>query len=291
MPTKPKIIALVGPTASGKSELAVGLAKKYNGEILSVDSRQIYRGMNIGTGKVAGKWKTIGSKKVFVYKGAAHYGIDIASPKRQYSVAQFQKYSHRVIADMLRRGKLPILCGGTAHWLDAVVYEQKFPTVKPNAALRKSLYKLSNAQLFKKLQKLDPHRASSIDSQNPRRLVRAIEIVAATGAVIPKMRQTSPYQALWLGIKSDPAELQKKIKRRLAQRVKKGMFHEIKTLHKQAISWQKMWNFGLEYRFGSLVLQKKMSRLEALEKLEIAINQYSKRQMTWWKRNKEIEWI
>ena len=287
----PKIIALVGPTASGKSELAVKLAKKFNGEILSVDSRQIYRGMDIGTGKVEGKWKSMGGKNAFVYKGVPHYGIDIASPKRQFSVAQFQKYSRRVIADILRRGRLPILCGGTAHWLDAVVFEQKFPEVKPNAALRKRLSKFSNAQLFKKLQKLDPRRAAVIDSQNPRRLVRALEIVMATGKKVAKLKHESPYQILWLGIKTDPAELQKKIKRRLYQRVKSGMFHEIKTLHKQGVSWQKMWNFGLEYRYGSLYLQGKISQKEALEKLKTAIGQYSKRQMTWWKRNKEINWL
>jgi tRNA dimethylallyltransferase len=290
-PPKPKIIALVGPTASGKSEIAVELAKKYDGEVLSVDSRQIYRGMDLGTGKVKGKWKTGAGKKVFVYKGVAHYGIDIASPKRQYSVAQFQTYSRRAIADMLKRGKLPILCGGTAHWLDAVVYEQKFPAVKPDAALRKRLYKLSAAQLFARLQELDPERAANIDAHNPRRLVRALEIVSATGKAIPKMAHESPYQILWLGIKTDPAELQKKINRRLAQRVKNGMFHEIKTLHKQAISWQKLWNFGLEYRYGSLYCQNKLSKQEALEQLATAIYQYSKRQLTWWKRNKDINWI
>jgi tRNA dimethylallyltransferase len=226
-----------------------------------------------------------------VYKGVAHYGIDIASPKRQYSVTQFQKYSKRVIADILKRGKLSILCGGTAHWLDAVVYEQQFPEVKPNAVLRKRLSKLSNAELFKKLQKLDPERALDIDAQNPRRLVRALEIVMATGKAVGKLPQKSPYGVLWLGIKTDQAELQKKIRLRLTKRVKNGMFHEVKTLHKQGVSWQKMWNFGLEYRYVSLFLQEKLSRAEALEKLETEIHRYSKRQMTWWKRNEKIQWI
>lgn len=287
---KPKIIAVVGPTASGKSEFAVLLAKKYNGEILSADSRQIYTGMDIGTGKVEGKWKIVEGKEQYFYKGIRHFGIDIASPKRQYSVTQFQKYSTKAIADILSRGKIPILCGGTAHWIDAVIYEQQFPAVKPNLKLRKELSKLSIAELFKKLQKLDPKRAKIIDSQNPRRLVRAIEIVSSTGKAVPKITQSSPYEVVWLGIKTEPEELQKKIKLRLAKRAKTGMFHEIEKLHKQGVSWQKLWNFGLEYRFGAMFLQKKLSQKEALEKLEIAIIQYSKRQMTWWKRNKEIEW-
>lgn len=288
---KPKIIALVGPTASGKSEIAVKLAKQYNGEVLSVDSRQIYRGMNIGTGKVEGKWKLVGRHKIYTYKGVPHFGIDIASPKRQYSVTQFQKYSAKIIADILKRGKLPILCGGTAHWLDAVVYGQQFPEAKPDLALRKRLYKLSNAKLFKKLQKLDPERAEAIDAHNPRRLVRALEIIMATGKTIPKIAQQSPYEVLWLGIKTNQEDLQKKIYRRLIQRAKNGMFHEIKTLHNSGISWQKLWNFGLEYRYGSLYLQGKMTKEEALEKLETEINRYSKRQLTWWKRNKDIYWL
>ena len=287
---RPKIIALVGPTAGGKSELAVKLAKKFNGEILSTDSRQVYRGMDLGTGKVKGKWTSAGGKKIFVYKGVPHYGIDIASPKRQFSAAQFQKYSRLAIADMLRRGKLPIICGGTAHWADAVIYEQKFPAAKPNLKLRKQLAKFSVSELFKKLKKIDPVRARTIDPRNPRRLVRALEIVTATGKAVPKLKHGSPYQILWLGIKTEPKESRNKIKHRLSQRVKNGMFHEIETLHKQGVSWQKLWNFGLEYRYGSLYLQGKLSQKETLEKLETAINQYSKRQMTWWKRNQEINW-
>lgn len=291
MSTKPKIIVIVGPTASGKSEFAVKLAKKYDGEILSVDSRQIYRGMDIGTGKIEGVWENKNGKRNFIYKKVVHYGIDIASPKRQYSVSQFQKYSKKIIFDILKRGKLPILCGGTSHWLDAVVYEQEFPKVKPDSALRKKLDKLSAEQLYNILQELDSERAGDIDSKNPRRLIRAIEIVKNTGKPVPKIKQSSPYSTTWIGIKPEQEKLQKSIKLRLLRRIKNGMFHEIKNLHKQGVSWQRMWNFGLEYRFGSLYLQKKMSRDETLQKLEGAINQYSKRQMTWWKRNPKIVWL
>src|SRR6185503_7211134 len=212
---KPLVYAVVGPTASGKSEYAVTLAKKINGEILSVDSRKIYRGMDIGTGKV-------NLTKRQTYKNIPHYGIDIASPKRQYSVAQFQAYSNKVIADILRRGKTPILCGGTMHWMDAVVYNQQLPQVKPDAKLRRQLEKKSIAELFVMLRKLDPKRANSIDNKNPRRLIRALEIVMSTGKPVPHQQQTSPYDVRWIGLKPADETLHKKIAVRLKQRIKEG---------------------------------------------------------------------
>src|SRR5947209_15079783 len=134
-----KLIAIVGPTASGKSEFAVEVAKKCNGEIISCDSRQVYKGMDIGTGKIEGKWQ----KEKFVYKGVPHYCIDFVDPKKQFSAALFQKQAQKAVADVQKRGKLAVLCGGTGHWVDAVALNQKLPEVKPNVALRKKLDKIS----------------------------------------------------------------------------------------------------------------------------------------------------
>ncbi len=288
---KPKILVIVGPTASGKSELAVKLAKKINGEVLSADSRQVYRLLNIGTGKVKGKFKGTPRGEAYMYKGVPHYGIDIADPKRQYSVAQFQRYSKRVIANILKRGKLPIVCGGTAHWVDAVVYQQNFPAVKPNLALRKKLEKLPAEKLFAKLEKLDARRASVIDRHNKRRLVRALEIIDATGETVPHLLEESPYQATWLGIRTDMEGLRKNIRERLNKRVKQGMFNEVQGLRGNGLSWQRLWDLGLEYRWCAEYLKGNLSKSDALEKLETEINKYAKRQMTWWKRNKKIEWV
>jgi tRNA dimethylallyltransferase len=288
---KPKILVIVGPTASGKSELAVNLAKKYQGEVLSVDSRQVYRLLDVGTGKVKGKFRSTPRGKVYMYKGIPHYGIDIADPKRQYSVAQFQRYSKRVIADILKRGKLPIICGGTAHWVDAVVFQQKFPEVKPNSALRKNLEKLSADKLFTKLEKLDARRAAIIDRHNKRRLVRALEIIDATGEKVPRVIENSPYEASWLGIKTSPEELRKKIGERLRKRVKQGLLKEVKVLRDYGLSWQRLSNLGLEYRWCAEYLKGNLPKDDALKKLETEINKYAKRQMTWWKRNKKIEWV
>ncbi len=297
MEDKKSVIIIVGPTASGKSELAVKFARKIvgGGEIISADSRQVYKGMDIGSGKVPGKWQEVmrysKPRKVFVYKGVPHYLIDEVSPLRQYSVARFQREAKKIIEDILRRGKTPIVCGGTAHWVDAVAYDQSLPEVRPDKKLRAQLEKLSTEALFKRLQKLDPERAKEIDAKNPRRLIRALEIVMTTGAPVPKQKQASPYNLEWVGINIEMTKLEKNIAKRLKSRLKAGMLKEIKKLHAGGVSWKKLESFGLEYKFCALHLQGKLSLEEMEQLLFIAIRQYAKRQMTWWKRNRNIKWL
>ncbi len=292
MPKKDKLLAIVGPTASGKSELAVSLAKKFNGEIISADSRQIYAGMDIGTGKVEGAWKKIRGRKIYVYKGVPHYCIDFLSPKKQFSAGLFQTETKNVINDILARGKLPILCGGTGHWIDAVVFGQKLPEVKPDSALRRKLEKFSPEKLFIRLQKLDPARAKNIDRFNKRRLIRALEIVISTGQPVPALNsKPSPYECLWLGLLWPQETLYKRIDLRLKERLLQGMAKEISQLHKKGLSWKKLFDFGLEYRYVGQYLQKKLTYDEMTEQLSYAIKHYAKRQMTWWKKNPEIHWL
>lgn len=293
--SKFNILAVVGPTASGKSELAVDLAKKYNGEIISCDSRQIYKGLNIGSGKVAGKW--VKSKfnirnSIFIYRGVPHHCIDFVDPKKQYSVALFQKAAQKAIEDIFKRGKLPILCGGTGFWIDAVINNEKLPEVKPNLKLRKELEKLSVPELFEKLKLLDPDRAAVIDFHNPHRLIRALEIVITTGQPVPKLNiQNSPFNILYVGLYPGQDTLYTKIDIRLKERLKKGMLKEVEKLHAQGLSWKKLESFGLEYNFISLFLQKKITKKEMEEQLSFAIKHYAKRQMTWFRRNESICWI
>lgn len=355
-----KLLAIVGPTASGKSELAVSLAKKFNGEVISVDSRQIYRGMNIGTGKVPGQWVTSITRgrarnKYFVYKKIIHHLIDFVNPRRQYSAAKFKNAAQKTISDIQRRGKLPILCGGTAHWIDAIVFNQNIPDVKPSSKLRKQLDNQTADHLYLQLQKLDPVRASAIDRFNKRRLIRALEIVIITGKPVPVIPgfgvhpthsielkvalntkekainirnpklglaldpgsqphspgMTPTYKTLWLGINPPQEVLYKKIEKRLKQRLRHGMVEEVQILRSgiwekrspnlksgvskpkspQPLSWQRLESFGLEYKFIALYLQGKLSYAEMAEQLSYAIKHYSKRQLTWWKRNPDIHWI
>jgi tRNA dimethylallyltransferase len=298
-----KIIAVIGPTSSGKSELAVHLAKKFNGEIISCDSRQIYKGMDIGTGKVTGKWLALpfaghpdrvhprSGSKTFVYKGILHYCIDYVNPKSQYSVSRFQKDAAKAINTVRKKGKLPILCGGTGQWIDAVVSNQKIPEVKPNVKLRRQLEKLSLAEMFWQLKRLDPDRAAVIDAHNPRRLIRALEIVITTGKPIPKLLQQQNFDVLWIGLYPGQEQLYKKIDRRLKERLDQGMVKEAQKLRKQGLSWKKLESFGLEYKYLALYLQKKLTCEEMVSQLAFAIKHYSKRQMTWFRRNEKIHWL
>jgi tRNA dimethylallyltransferase len=341
---KPKLFAIVGPTSSGKSELAVKLAKKLDGEIISADSRQIYKGMDLGTGKIPGKWfmfpfspsggeapsdgaervqlterqggQTNDKKRYFVYKSVIHHLIDFASPRSQFSVAKFKVLAQKAIKDILSRGKIPILCGGTAHWIDAVIFDQNIPDVKPNKKLRAELEKKSADELFKQLKKLDSARAKNIDRFNKRRLIRALEIVISTGKPVPSagviLRSASvegsqterdsspsdafglrmtPYRVVWVGINPPQDILNKKIKLRLKKRFKQGMIKEVKKLRRNGLSWKKLESFGLEYKFISLYLQKKLTFNEMFSQLSLAIKHYSKRQMTWWKKNRDILWL
>ncbi|MDQ3018526.1 MAG: tRNA (adenosine(37)-N6)-dimethylallyltransferase MiaA [bacterium] len=301
---KKLLLTVVGPTASGKSEFAIALAQEFNGEIISADSRQIYKGFDISSGKVEGQWvllprnpgqaerdpRSIYPKKNFLYKSIPHYLIDEASPRLQYSVARFQKKAIKIIKDIHRRGKTPILCGGTGHWIDAVTYSQILPKVKPDRLFRAKLHSQSAEELFKQLQKLDPLRAKAIDRHNPRRLVRALEIIHSTGKPVPAVANESPYNTIWIGINPAQEVLHANIHKRLNARLKQGMIEEVQRLHTSGLSWQKLESFGLEYKYCALYLQGKITKPELIEQLETAIRQYAKRQLTWWKRNKDIHW-
>lgn len=287
----PKLIVVVGPTASGKSDLAVALAKKFNGGVISADSRQVYRGMNIGTGKVPGKWQRINGKRQFIYKGVAHHMIDCVSPQRQYTVAEFQKAGRKVINRLLALGSLPIICGGTGFYVQALIGDITIPEVAPNPVLRRKLEKKSAQELLTLLQTKDPERAVTIDAKNKRRLIRALEITAAFGKV-PKLTSQPLYETLFISIKLPPEKLRERIRKRLLARLKAGMIKEVKTLHdKTGVSWKKLDAFGLEYRYIARYLKNQISYDEMVRQLELAIWHYAKRQMTWFKKDARIRWI
>jgi tRNA dimethylallyltransferase len=299
-----KIIVVLGPTASGKSSLAIKLAKKYNGEIISADSRQIYKGMDIGTGKVPKskiksqklKVQFKNKKNIYWSGGVTHYMIDIVSPKTDYNAAKFQKTAQKIIEDILRRGKLPIICGGTGFWIASLVDNTNFPEVKPDWKLRNKLRNYSTTKLFSMLKNLDKERAKNIDKNNPVRLIRAIEIARALGKV-PKIGEqltvnSEQYKYLQIGIAIPKEKLHERIKIRLDKRFKQGMIQEVKNLHfKNKVSWKKLESFGLEYKYIALYLQKKISKEELKEKLFQEIKNFSKRQMTWFKKDWRIKWL
>jgi len=279
---KKKLIVILGPTSSGKTDLSIRLAKKFNGDVVSADSRQVYKGMNIGTGKITKK----------EMQGIPHYLLDVASPKRKFSVAQYKKLAMKAINKIHKKQKIPFLVGGTGFYIQAVVDGTTIPEVKPDWKLRKKLEKKNTQELFEMLRKSDLKRAKSIDKQNRRRLIRAIEIVIKTKRPVPPLEKKPPqFDVLLLGIKKSREELKELIKKRLLRRLKYGMVAEIKKLRKTGVSWKRLEEFGLEYRHIALYLQKKITYQEMVEKLQKEIEHFAKRQMTWFKRDKRVHWI
>ncbi len=279
---KPRIIVVCGPTATGKTDYAIELAKKVNGEIISADSRQVYKGMDLGSGKVTKK----------EMQKIPHYLIDVVSPKKVFTVADFQKLGTQAIQDILKRNKTPIICGGTGFYIDALLSNHSLPEVPPNKPLREKLSELSSEKLAAMLMKLDARRAAEIDPRNKVRMIRAIEIAQALGNVPLPSATDSPYSVEWTGLDFPDHMLKERIEKRLLARIKKGMIKEVENLHiKNKIPWKRLESFGLEYRYIAQFLQKKMSKSEMIEKLNMEIWHYAKRQRTWFKRNKNIQWI
>ncbi len=279
---KPKILIVVGPTASGKSGLGVHLAKIFDGEVISADSRQVYKGMDIGTGKITKK----------EMRGIPHHLLDILDPKKTFSADDFRKYGTIALENILQTRKLPIIVGGTGFYVDSLLGNTSLPQVAPNPKLRKALEKESTEALFKKLQKLDSARSKIIDSKNKVRLIRALEIIESLGKV-PKLtnNKQSKTENLYIGLLPKDDVLKKLIHTRLLARIKKGMILEVQKLHSGGVSWKRMNELGLEYRFIAQHLQNMISKEKLIEDLERAIWQYVKRQKTWFKANKEIHWF
>ncbi|MFA5318280.1 MAG: tRNA (adenosine(37)-N6)-dimethylallyltransferase MiaA [Patescibacteria group bacterium] len=306
-----KLLAIIGSTGTGKTKLAVRLAHAYNGEIVSADSRQVYRGMDVGTGKdlkdfrfqiparllaAAGR-----ARSDLRFKNIPYHCIDVVSPKTEFNLAKYIKCAHRAIRDVQSRGRLPILVGGTGLYAQAVVDGYDLTDVKPDKKLREKLEKMSIEKLQKLLQKLD--RNYDGDLSNKRYLIRYIEMVKQTGEPVKKLlaKQGSKYDCLVLGIKFSREVINKRIDKRLAQRIEQeGMIEEVERLHKEGVSWKRLESFGLEYKFVSRFLRDSRLRgnddkTEMIEKLKIASHQFAKRQMTWYRRwekqGREIKWV
>ena len=293
MKKQQKILVILGPTSSGKSDIVIKLAKKFNGEVISADSRQIYRGMDIGTGKIR---ITHSAKREMLSDGIRHYMIDIASPRTDYNVVKFKKQAEKIIDKILKRKKLPIICGGTGFWIQAIVDNVNFPEVKPDWKMRKKLEKYPARKLFAMLKKLDPDRAKTVDSKNKVRLIRAIEICKKIKKV-PKIPDTkyqisdTRYEFFQIGLKLSKEKLYNNIERRVNSRFQQDMVEEVEKLHAQGLSWKKIQSFGLAYFWIPLYLQNKIAKNELIEKVIRAEKNYAKRQMTWFKRDKRIKWL
>ena len=314
-----KSITIIGPTASGKSDFAIAIAKQFNGEVISADSRQIYRYLDIGTGKEPGQLKIIqhldngdfeilnkseirsnlgstiswtlngaktGVVKVYLSKNIPHYMIDIVHPNTSYNVTKFIKKATNIRNDIWNRNKLPIIAGGTMFWAQALLENSSFPAVKPSSILRNKLRNKTPEQLFKKLQKLDPAYAKKVDKNNPVRLVRAIEIATELGHVPkPKIHKINPNKHLLIAISHKRKVLFDRIEKRMDKWFNEGIFEEIKYAHYNLnVPWTRLESFGLEYKWCTRYVRNQIDFETMRENTIRDLKKYARRQETWIKR-------
>lgn len=282
------MIVILGPTASGKTRLAVELARKFDGEIVSADSRQVYRGMDVGTGKDLGE-----------YGEVKYHLIDVADPKDSFSLAQYKKMAEDAIDNIIGREKVPFLVGGSGLYLQAVVDNYCLSEIGEDKELRQALDGLDAGALLEKLHGLSPSFAAKVnqsDSKNKRRLIRYIELQLSGNKPALRDGQVEKYRSLVLGLYPGKEAIDKNIHRRLIDRLEnEDMVSEVDRLHTQGVSWDKLRDFGLEYRFISEYLQERIDYDTMVERLDTATRQFAKKQMTWFRRwekqGREIDWL
>jgi len=294
--SRKKLIVILGPTASGKSELALYLAKKFNGYIISADSRQIYKYMDIGTAKPCQAQSTKRKAQNHInIEDIPHYMIDIINPDQEFTVADYQKQVYSILDSRfkIQDSKLPFLVGGTGLYISSIIDGLKIPRVPPDKTLREKLNKFSVQKLFLKLKKLDPKLAKTIDKKNKRRLTRALEVCIKTGRPMSAQikKRLPSFDILEIGIKLPKKELYNRIDKRVDQMIKKGLVEEVKKLHQKDYSWSLPSMSGLGYKEIGLYLQNKISLDEATNLIKLHTRQYVKRQMTWFKRDRRIKWV
>lgn len=280
---KPKIVVIVGPTASGKTSLSIEIAKKFDGEIISADSRQVYKGLDIGTAKVTEE----------EMQSVPHHLIDVVDVTTTYSAADFKQDAAAAIADVTARDKLPIIAGGTFFYIDTLLERIQLPNVPPDQELRSYFEDLDSGTLYSQLEKLDPKRALTVDANNKRRLVRALEI-AYTAGKVPRpnnAKKESPYNSLMIGIEVDREELRARFRERAAQWLDAGLREEVDGLLAEGVSRDRLREIGFEYTLTLSLVDGEIDEEEFIERYVQKNWQYAKRQMMWLRRDKTIHWF
>lgn len=276
-----KLVVILGQTASGKTELAIKLAKKFNGEVVSADSRQVYKEMDIGTGKIAKK----------EMQGIPHRLLDVVKPNQEFNAAVYKKMAVKAIKDIQKKGRVPFLAGGTGLYIKAVVDNLSFIKVPAQKKIRKDLEKKDAEQLFKIYKKLDPRGAKFIEKKNKRRLIRAIEVCKATKKPFWRQRKKgSPiFDVLEIGIKISKEKLEKRISKRTDGMIKSGLEKEVKKLVKK-YGWEIAPLQTIGYQEWKPYFNKETTKKQVKENIKLHTVQFARRQMTWFKRDKRIEW-
>jgi len=284
----PKVIVICGPTASGKTDLSIALAKKFNGEIINADSRQIYKEMDIATAKP----ELIVYEGKIMVDGVEHYLLDVVNPDENFTLSDYKEQTQKAIKNILKKGKVPFLVGGTGLYIWSIVDNLEIPRVEPNLALRKELEDKTPEERLALLKENDPESYDKIDLNNSRRVIRALEVVLSTGeSFLKQQKKGKPFlNVLQLGIKIDKENLYDRINRRCEQMIESGLVQEAKKLA-QKYSWELPSMSGIGYRQMRDYIEGKMVLDEALEWLKQDTRHYAKRQMTWFKRDERIHWV
>jgi tRNA dimethylallyltransferase len=286
--SKQKLLVIIGPTAVGKTKLSIEMAKRYHGEIISGDSMQIYRGMDIGTAKITKD----------EMEGIPHHLINIKEPFENFSVAEFQLLVRDKISEIAKKGKLPIIVGGTGLYIQSVIYDYQFSDVPGDESFRLQLEErvrdIGNEALYKELMEIDPGSASQIHPNNVRRVIRALEIFHLTGKTMQDFQSTQQpnllYNTALVGLTMERENLYDRINSRVDLMVEEGLLAEVKSLYQQGLrDCQSIQAIGYkeiyEYLDGDVTLE------EAVEKLKQNSRRYAKRQLTWFRNKMEVEWF
>lgn len=278
---KQKLVIVVGATASGKSHLGVALAKEFDGEVISADSRQVYRGLDIGTAKATPEEMA----------GVPHHLIDIADVDTVYSATDFKRDAEAAIEDITSRGKLPLIVGGTFFYIDVLLGRVNLPDVPPDPMLRAHLEEMPHETLYRQLEELDPERAFKIDPHNKRRLVRALEIIHAVGKVPESSSNECPYDVLTIGLEVGREELRSRYESRAREWLERGFKEEVERLLGGGVSRDRLHEIGFEYRLMLEHLDGALDEEQFVQRFIEKNWQYAKRQLTWLRRDKSIEWF
>jgi len=282
-------IVVLGPTASGKTNLACRLADELNGEIISADSRQVYKFLNIGTGKDLHEYNING-------KEIPYHLIDISEPGEQFYLHDFIYECESAFEEIRSRNKIPIICGGTGLYLDTLRKDFSFTQIKENDELRAELKGLSKEQLLERLRKFPKNITEHADLNSSKRIMRAIEVAMFLAEGPGKIIQKElPYKPYYLGINVPLEERKEIISARLLSRIENGLISEVKDLLDKGVTHERLQFFGLEYKFVSFYLQNKISKEELIQQLRTAIFQFAKRQSTWFRKMEKegvkINWV
>jgi tRNA dimethylallyltransferase len=281
MANKPKIIAIVGPTAAGKTSLSITIAKHVHGEVISADSRQVYEGMDIGTSKVTEA----------EMDGVSHHLLDIAKPMEVYTAADFTRDANRAITDITSRDKTPIIAGGTFFYLDLLRGKMQAAPVEPDQELRTKLEKYSNEELLQLLETKDARRAADVDPHNRRRLIRSLEIIETLGSVPPVVPVASDYEWLIFGVTQEKEELRERFRQRAALWLTDGFQNEVERLLEEGVTRARFQEMGFEYTLMLQLIDKELTEAEFIDRFEEKNWQYAKRQLSWLRKDDTVIWV